>query len=326
MKLRAQQIAEEKTRAEAAAIEEQRSPIAGASAQDGDYDDDEEIGGGQFDGANSLSAQLLAARDAWTDLKAKFVKMQAERDAYKSIVDSMQADVNEQVRLSQARLSQGSKPARGSKQPDRGDQGDAEADLVDDEDDEATEMTKWQRILAGQDKHLGNDCLRQYTSERLPGNSVSLYFNADADPPDWVKAILMFTRFNYVTIYDERCLTILGKEILGNPSGPHFLAGWGTRYRAPSDSETLRAATLLKGPSRGKRTMKYATRTQAGFKRPPDVIPAETSSDESGDEHDESDEERKRQAAISHEESHGPEISAIPAKKLRPPPRCRVRT
>ena len=326
MKLRAQQIAEEKTRAEAAAIEEQRSPIAGASAQDGDYDDDEEIGGGQFDGANSLSAQLLAARDAYKDLKAKFVEMQAERDAYKSIVDSMQADVNEQVRLSQARLSRGSKPARGSKQPDRGDQGDAEADQVDDEDDEATEMTKWQRILAGQDKHLGNDCLRRYTSERHPGNSVSLYFNADADPPDWVKAILMFTRFNYVTIYDERCLTILGKEILGNPSGPHFLAGWGTRYRAPSDSETLRAATLLKGPSRGKRAMKYATRTQAGFKRPPDVIPAETSSDESGDEHDESDEERKRQAAISHEESHGPEISAIPGKKLRPPPRCRVRT
>ena len=131
MKLRAQQIAEEKTRAEAAAIGEQRSPIAGASAQDGDYDDDEEIGGGQFDGANSLSAQLLAARDAYNNLKAKFVEMQAERDAYKNIVDSMQADVNEQVRLSQARLSRGSKPARGSKQPDRGDQGDAEADRVD---------------------------------------------------------------------------------------------------------------------------------------------------------------------------------------------------
>ena len=329
--LRAQQAEEEKARAEAAPIAAEA--IAFDEAEASALDDDnvaEEIGGEEFDGAHSLSAQLLAARKNIRDLETKYTAMRASRDAYKTIVEKMQAEVTEQVRLSIARLSRRA-VASGSKQPeaDEDDDEDDDDDDEDNEDDEATEMTRWLRILASQEQHLGDDCLRRYTSERLAGNSVSLYFNADATADEWVKAIVTFTKFHYVTIYDERGLTILGKDTLGIPTGPlGLLADWGKRYRAPSDSETLRAATLLKRQTQGNKAMRYATRKQPGiYKRPSGVIPSETSSDES-------DEEQHRAEAIAQEESNGPILStkpltrpsAPPAKKLRPPPRERVRT
>jgi len=172
-------------------------------------------------------------------------------------------------------------------------------------------MTRWLRILASQEQHLGDDCLRRYTSERLAGNSVSLYFNADAAADEWVKAIVTFTKFSYVTVYDERGLNILAKEALGIPNGDlGLLADWGKRYRAPSDSETLRAATLLRRQTQGNKPMRYATKKRR-------IMPSEASSDEA--------EEERRAAAIAEEESNGPMLPQ-PAKRVRPPPRERIRT